>query len=344
MSSEVAAGLADSSGSRSPLSNPPSPSSSSTAHVNEEENEMNECEDEDDDAEDLSSSSLNTSKGSKSSEAATTEQLVQQIENQKLANFILKTKLASIQQEKQQQQQQQLTSTVNVILDFNSVSKSEPVSLAVTPTHFSRCMSLQSTASTTSEHRRRGLQTQTSVPEERTLRANEAGGEAERIGSASFLVKRMFLENQIGLLIGSNKSTVSSKHKSKKKSSSHHHHHHHRHRNLKLQLGDGLDSAKGEFNKLNANSVSSTTSSSGGGSTSSSRSNSEKEKLDKSSSSVTSSSSSAAATTNKTPKSALLEKRRKAVFELLTHEIYPSGKQKALISYETKISQPIYEM
>ena len=28
----------------------------------------------------------------------------------------------------------------------------------------------------------------------------------------------------------------------------------------------------------------------------------------------------------KTPKSALLEKRRKAVFELLTHEIYPSGK------------------
>ena len=28
----------------------------------------------------------------------------------------------------------------------------------------------------------------------------------------------------------------------------------------------------------------------------------------------------------KTPKSALLEKRRKAVFELLTKEIYPSGK------------------
>jgi hypothetical protein len=30
--------------------------------------------------------------------------------------------------------------------------------------------------------------------------------------------------------------------------------------------------------------------------------------------------------TTKTPKSALLDKRRKAVFELLTHEIYPSGK------------------
>ena len=31
------------------------------------------------------------------------------------------------------------------------------------------------------------------------------------------------------------------------------------------------------------------------------------------------------ASTAKTPKSALLDKRRKAVFELLTHEIYPSG-------------------
>ena len=33
-----------------------------------------------------------------------------------------------------------------------------------------------------------------------------------------------------------------------------------------------------------------------------------------------------ATSTAKTPKSALLDKRRKAVFELLTHEIYPSGK------------------
>ena len=41
-----------------------------------------------------------------------------------------------------------------------------------------------------------------------------------------------------------------------------------------------------------------------------------------------------AASSAKTPKSALLDKRRKAVFELLTHEIYPSGK---LIEFDSII-------
>jgi hypothetical protein len=126
----------------------------------------------------------------------------------------------------------------------------------------------------------------------------------ETVESASYLVKRMFLENHIGLLIGAKSSSSGSKFKSKKS---------HRHRHLKLQL-NGI---KGDFNKLNASSGSVSSTASTSSSTSSSRSGRNEEKLDKSSTS---------AVTGKTPKSALLERRRKAVFELLTHEIYPSGK------------------
>ena len=254
-----------------------------------------------------------------------TEQLVQQLENQKLANLILKNRIASIQQQQQSCTEEVASNTSNAtptrnLLQLAAVvnagySKSEPSSMTTTPTHFARSLSMNNSNQAAGKHLL--ISSLTTTPSQ---------------ADSSFLVKRMFLENPISsLFVFENKvssaneetatealeiSSISSFNTVKKKKKKSHQRFY-----QKSAKKSSSTSSLTEFVKSLTNSNGSTSSSFSSTSSYSSRSNKEKQQRQQ----LT---TSAAASSNvKTPKSALLEKRRKAVFELLTHETYPSDEK-----------------
>jgi hypothetical protein len=244
-------------------------------------------------------------------EAESRDDLIEKLENQKLTNLILKTQLEL----KKQQQNNLMNSNHHHYHHHNLVlSLSEPSSMATTPINFqtSKKFMLESQLSNQSDS-------------QVLLLSKSINNNANTENNSNNLIDMLLVQNDTINPINNNAkkferlnsllSTSSSKQHYKLK------------RGLGLGIGAGLKSHftnHHHHNKFNARfmkskSVIETSSSSYASSPLS-------PSLNYSLSMNACTSLSNLNASSKTPKSALLERRRKAVYELLTHEIYPSGK------------------